>query len=70
MVLNCIDFWVLLSALLLYWENIKQIFLSETTMPSALIFGMQHHLVRVYQFYSFLAHGLLSGTACELTRSL
>ena len=59
MVLNCIDFWVLLSALLSYWENIKQIFLSETTMPSALIFGMQHHLVRLYQFYSFFGTGTI-----------
>ena len=51
-VLDCIDFLVLPSALHLYWENIKQILSSETTMPSTLIFGMQHHLVRLYQFYS------------------
>ena len=43
-VLDCIDFWVLPSALLLYWENIKQTVLSETTMPSTSIFGEQHHL--------------------------
>ena len=29
----------------LYRENIENIFLSETTKPRALIFGMQHHLV-------------------------
>ena len=29
----------------------NQIFLFETTMPSTLIFGMQHHLVRLYHFY-------------------
>ena len=48
---DCINFWVWPSALLLYRENIKQIFISETTMPSTL-FGKQHHLVRLYQFYS------------------
>ena len=30
-------------------ENFKKIFLSETTWPRALIFGMQHHLVNLYQ---------------------
>ena len=45
-----IDLWVLPSALLLYRKNIKQIFVSETTMPSSLIFGMQHHLVIFIQF--------------------
>ena len=49
-VLDCVDFWVLPSALLFYRKNIKQIFVSETTMPSTLIFGMQHHLVILIQF--------------------
>ena len=70
--LDCIDFWVLPSALLLYWENIKQIILSETTMPSTLIFGMQHHLTKYAStnFIQFGAQGRLSGPACELRRSL
>ena len=33
----------------LYRENVKKIFLSETTRPSALLFGMQHNLVELYQ---------------------
>ena len=62
-VLDCIDFWVLPSALLLYWENIKQTILCETTMPSTLIFGMQHHLTKYAStnFIQFGAQGLLSG---------
>ena len=70
MVLDCIDFWALPSALLLYWEIIKRTFLSETTMPSTLIFGLQHHLVPSTNFIQFGAQGLLSGPTCELTRSL
>ena len=51
-------------------ENIKQIFLSETTMPSTLLFGMQHRLVASTNFIQFRAQGILSGPACELARSL
>ena len=71
-VLDCIDFWVLPPALLLYWENIKQIILSETTMPSTLIFGIQHHLTKYAStnFILFGAQGLLRGPSCELRRSL
>ena len=71
-VLDCIDFWVLPSALLLYWVNLKQIILSVTTMPSTLIFGMQHHLTKYAStnFIQFGTQGLLSGSACELRRSL
>ena len=71
-VLDCIDFWGLPSALLLYWENIIQTILSETTMPSTLIFGMQHHLTKYAStnFIQFGAQGLLSGSACELRRTL
>ena len=36
----------------LYWENMKKIFLSETTRPRALIFSMQHHLMDLYQICS------------------
>ena len=69
-VLDCVDFWVLPSGL--YQENIKQIILSETTMPSTLVFGMQHHLTKYAStnFIQFGAQGLLSGPTCELRRSL
>ena len=50
-------FLVLPFALLLCWENIKQIFLSETTMPSTLLFGMQHYQVRLCQFHSTYGTG-------------
>ena len=36
----------------LYREDVKKIFLSGTTRPSALIFGMKHHLVDLYQVCS------------------
>ena len=61
-VLDCIDFWVLPPALLLYREKIIQIILSETTMSSTLIFGMQHHLTK-YASTNFIplgAQGLFS----------
>ena len=32
----------------LYRENLKKIFLPETTRPRALIFGMYHHLVDLH----------------------
>ena len=39
-------------------------------MPSTLIFGLQHHLVRIYLIHSFGAQGLLNGPTYELARSL
>ena len=33
----------------LYRENLEKIFLSETTGPRVLIFGMLHYLVNLYQ---------------------
>ena len=36
----------------LYREKDETIFLSETTMPRALIFGMKHHLVNLYHICS------------------
>ena len=33
----------------LYSEKCEKIFLSETTRPRVLIFGMKHHLVDLYQ---------------------
>ena len=43
--------------IVLYRENMKKIFLSETLSPRALIFGMQHHLVDLYQVCSNYAPG-------------
>ena len=60
-VLDCINFWFLPSALLLYRKN-KPIFLSGTTMPSTLIFGMQHHLVRLYPLNSIWGTGTIKWT--------
>ena len=50
-------------------RNMKQtIFLSETTMPRALIFGMKHHLVNLYQVCSNYISGaknfLPQGVTC------
>ena len=36
----------------LYREKRQKIFLSETKRPRALIFGMKHHLVDIYQVCS------------------
>ena len=36
----------------LYGEQHEKIFLSETTRPRALISGMKHHLVKLYQVCS------------------
>ena len=36
----------------LYREKMKKIFLSKTIRPRALIFGMKHHLVNLYQVCS------------------
>ena len=40
----------------------NQIFLPETTMPSTLIFSMQHHLVRLYLFNSIWGTGTIKWT--------
>ena len=46
-----------------YRENLKKI-LSETTRPRALIFGKQHHLVGLYQFFfQNIAPGTKNGPA-------
>ena len=39
----------------LYREKHEKIFLSETTRPRALIFGMKYHLVNLYQVCSNFA---------------
>ena len=36
----------------LYRENVKKIFLAETTGPRALTFGIKHHQVDLYQVCS------------------
>ena len=47
----------------LYRENGKKIFFSETTEPRALIFGMKHHLVNLYQVCSNNTPGARKGLA-------
>ena len=42
-------------------KNIEKIFLSETIRPRALIFGMKHHLVDLYQVCSKYAPGDKNG---------
>ena len=39
----------------LYRENHEKIFLSETARPRALIFGMKHHLVDLYQVVQIIS---------------
>ena len=51
----------------LYRENVEKIFLSETTRPRALIFGMYHHLVDLYQVCSNNSHGAKNGPAPGVT---
>ena len=41
----------------LYREKHENIFLSETTRPRALIFGMKHHLVDSYQVVQIIPLG-------------
>ena len=41
----------------LYREKHEKIFLSETTRPRVVIFGMKHHLVDLYQVCSNYTHG-------------
>ena len=42
----------------LYRENVKKIFLSETTRPRALIFGILHYQKDLYQVCSNNAPGV------------
>ena len=44
-------------------ENMKKIFLSKTIWPTALIFGMWHQLVDLYQVCSNYAPGAKNGPA-------
>ena len=37
---------------LIYGKTLKKFFLSETIRPRALIFGMWHHLIDLYQVFS------------------
>ena len=45
----------------------KKISWSETTSPRALIFGMQHHLVDIYQICSNKAPGVNNGPTAGVT---
>ena len=51
----------------LYREQHKQIYLSEATRPKGLIFGMQYHLVDLYQVCSNYSPGAKNGTAPGFT---
>ena len=51
----------------LYRENHKKIFLFETTRPRALIFGMEHHLVNLYQVFSNYRPGAKNGPSPGVT---
>ena len=42
-------------------RNMKKIFSSEITRPRALMFGMKHHLVNVYQICSNYIPGAKNG---------
>ena len=44
-------------------EKFEKIFLSENTGPKALIIGMQHHLVDLYQVCSNYTPGARNGLA-------
>ena len=45
----------------LYRENVKKIFLSETTRPRALIFGRWHHIMELLQVCSNYSPGVKKG---------
>ena len=45
----------------LYREQHVKIFLSETTRPRALVFGMKYHLVDLYQVCSNYSPGVKNG---------
>ena len=51
----------------LYWEKDETIFLSETTMPRALIFGINHHLVNLYHVCSNYISGAKNGNTPGVT---
>ena len=51
----------------LYREQHEKIFLSETTRPRALLFGMKHHLVDLYQVCSNYSPGAKIGLASGVT---
>ena len=51
----------------LYREQHEKIFLSETTRPRALNFGMNYHLVNLYQVCSNYIPRAKNGPALEVT---
>ena len=56
-----------LAPLFSYGEIMKKIFLSEITRPRALIFGMYHDLVDLYQSCSNYSHWFKNGPAAGVT---
>ena len=53
--------------IMLILENMKKKFLSETIRSRALIFGVKHSLVDLYQFCSNYAHRTKNGPAAGVT---
>ena len=51
----------------LYREKHEIFFLSETTKPKALRFGMRHHLVDLYQVWSNYIPAAKNGPALRVT---
>ena len=51
----------------LYREKYEKIFLYETTRPRALIFGMKHHVVDLYQICSNYTPGAKNGPTPGVT---
>ena len=51
----------------LYREKDETIFLTEATMPRALIFGLKHQLVNLYQVCSNYISGAKNGPAPGVT---
>ena len=51
----------------LFREKHEKIFLSETTRPRALIFGMKHHLVDLQKVCSNYTPGAKNGPALGVT---
>ena len=68
-VLDCIDSWSLPFFLLLYREKHEKI-LPETIRPRALIFGMKHHQVDLYQACSNYPPGAKISPTPGVTRDM
>ena len=54
----------------LYRENMEKLFLSETIMPRALIFGIYHDILDLYQVCSNYASGAKNGPTSGVTKDM